>query len=83
MERGVQVPRRQGLPVLTMGKTLKFSATSATTLPGTKKVKWPGMFSKNQKKLIFLIFFKGINSWVGPLSISILEKCKIFMFSFS
>jgi hypothetical protein len=61
MERGVQVPRRQGLPVLTMGKTLKFSATSATMLPGTKKVKWPGRFSNIQKKFVlffcFLFFF--------------------------
>jgi hypothetical protein len=34
------VPRRQGSVFLTMGKTLKFSATSATTLPGSKTVKF-------------------------------------------
>jgi len=32
---------------------------------------------------LFFNFFLGINSWVGPRSISILEKCTIFIFSFS
>ena len=47
-ERGVEVPRWQGVPVLIMGKTLKFTAISATTLPGNKKIKWLGRGSKYQ-----------------------------------
>ena len=47
------MPRWQGLPVLTMGKTLKFGATSATTLPGTNKVKCPGRFLNNGNDMAY------------------------------
>jgi hypothetical protein len=43
---GVEVPRRQEVQGLTLGKGLKFLATSVTMLPASKKIGWLGRFAK-------------------------------------
>jgi hypothetical protein len=50
------MPRWQGSLALTMGKSLKFTATSAFMLPGRKKMQWPGMYPKFPQKIFFWFF---------------------------
>jgi hypothetical protein len=50
---GVEVPRRQEVQGLTLGKVLKILATSVTTLPTSKKIGWLGRFAI----YIYIFFF--------------------------
>ena len=43
---GVEVPCRQEVHGLSLGKVLKFPATLVTMLPASKKIGWLGRFAK-------------------------------------